>query len=104
MLSEFLVTDNGTDFTNNEIFTLCDLYYFKHEPKKSHAQWTNGLSGGMNRSLQEFFRSINNGNDKNHNDWSLDVNLFPLTYNSQIATTFGLHHMKWFLSKNHENQ
>ena len=47
-LPEILVTDNGTEFINNEIITLCHLYNIKHKPRTSHAPWTNGLVEGMN--------------------------------------------------------
>ena len=62
-LPEILVTDNGSEFINNEIITLCLLYNIKHKPRTSHAPWTNGLVEGMNRSLQEYLRCIINGND-----------------------------------------
>ena len=32
-LPEKLVTDNGTEFTNNEIITFCHLYNNKHKPR-----------------------------------------------------------------------
>ena len=63
-LPEILVTDNGTEFKNNEIITLCHLYNIKHKPRTSHAPWTNGLVEGMNRSLQEYLRCIINGKDQ----------------------------------------
>ena len=44
----------------------------------------------MNRSLQEYFRCIINGNDTRYTEWSADVKLFPLSYNSQITTTLGM--------------
>ena len=40
-LSEILVTDNGTEFNNNEIITLCHFYNYEHKPHTSHAPWTN---------------------------------------------------------------
>ena len=89
-LPEILVTDNGTEFINNEIITLCHLYNIKHKPRTSHAPWTNGLVEGMNRSLQEYLRCIINGNDTKYTEWSADVKLFPLAYNSQITTTLGI--------------
>ena len=89
-LPEFLVTDNCTEFINNEIITLCHLYNIKHKPRTSHAPWTNGLVEGMNRSLQEYLRCIVNGNDTRYTEWSADVKLFPLAYNSQIVTTLGM--------------
>ena len=89
-LPEFLVTDNGTEFINNEIITLCHLYSIKHKPRTSHVPWTNGLVEGMNRSLQEYLRCIINGNDTRYTEWSADVKLFPLSYNSQITTTLGM--------------
>ena len=48
-IAEILVTDNGTEFINNEIITLCHLYNIKHKPRTSHAPWTKGLVEGMNR-------------------------------------------------------
>ena len=89
-LPEILVTDNGTEFINNEIITLCHLYTIKHKPRTSHAPWTNGLVEGMNRSLQEYLRCIINGNDTRYTEWSADVKLFPLAYNSQITKTLGM--------------
>ena len=62
-LPEILVTDNGTEFINNEIITLCRLYNIKHNPRTSHAPWTNCLVKGMNHSLHENPRCIINGND-----------------------------------------
>ena len=44
----------------------------------------------MNRSLQEYVRCILKGNDTRYTEWSTDVKLFPLTYNSQVTTTLGL--------------
>ena len=41
----------------------------------------------MNRSLQEYLRCIINGNDTRYTEWSTDVKLFPLSYNSQVPTT-----------------
>ena len=41
----------------------------------------------MNRSLQEYLRCIINGNDTRYTEWSADVKIFPLSYNSQITTT-----------------
>ena len=41
----------------------------------------------MHRSLQEYLRYIINGNDTKYTEWSADVKLFPLAYNSQITTT-----------------
>ena len=89
-LPEILVTDNGTEFINNEIITLCHLYNIKHKPRTSHAHWTNGLVEGMNRSLQEYLRYIINANDTRYTEWSADVKLLPLAYNSQNTTTLGL--------------
>ena len=62
----------------------------KHKTRTSHAPWTNGLVEGMNRSLQEYLRCIINGNDTRYTEWSADVQLFPLSYNSQITTTLGM--------------
>ena len=82
-LPEILVTDNGTEFINNDIITPCHLYNIR----TSHATWNNGLVEGMDRSLQEYLRCIINGNDTR---WLTDVKLLPLSYNSQITTTLGL--------------
>ena len=63
-LPQIVVTDNGTEFNNNEFITLCHSSNIKHKPSTSHAPWTNGLVEGMNRSLQEYLRCIINGNEK----------------------------------------
>ena len=94
-LPEMLVTDNGTEFIKTEIITLCHLIDFKHKPRTSCVPWTNGLVEGMNRLLQEFLRCIINGNDTPYTEWSTDVKLFPLSFNSQITTTLGLSPRKW---------
>ena len=70
--------------------TSCHLYDIKYQSRNSHALWMNGLVDGMNRSLQEHLRCIIKGDDKKYIDMSTDVKLFPLAYNSQIRTTFGL--------------
>ena len=44
----------------------------------------------MNRSLQEYLRCIIDGNDTRYTEWSADVKLFPLAYNSQITTPLGM--------------
>ena len=89
-LPDILVTDNVTEIINNEILTLCQLYKIKPKPRTSHAPWTNGSVEGKNRSLQDYLRCIINGNDTKYTEWSTDVNLFTLAYNSQITTTVGL--------------
>ena len=103
-LPEILVTENGTEFINNEIITLCHLYNIKHKPRTSHAPWTNGLVEGMNRSLQEYLRCIINGNDTRYTEWSADVKLFPLAYNSQITTTLGMSPYEMVFNQKHANQ
>ena len=89
-LPENLVTDNGTEFVNNEIITLCHLYNIKHQPRTSHAPWTNGLAQDKNHSLQKCLRCIKNENDTRYTEWSTDVKLFPLSYSSQITKTLGM--------------
>ena len=89
-LPEILVTDNGTEFINNEIITVCHLHNIKKKPHTSQALWTNGLVEGLNRSLQEYLRCIINGNDTKYTEWSTDVKLFPLAYNSQVTKTLGM--------------
>ena len=39
-LPEILVIDNGTEFKNNVIITLCHLFSIKHKPRTSHAPLT----------------------------------------------------------------
>ena len=103
-LPETLVTDNGSEFVNNEIITLCHLYNIKHKPRTSHAPWTIGLVEVMSRSLQEYLRCIINGNDTKYNEWSLEQKLFPLAYNSQIAKTFKLSPYEMVFNQNHGSQ
>ena len=85
-LPEILVTDNCTEFINNEIIILCHLHNINHKPRTSHAPRTTGLVEGLNPSLQEYLRCIINGNDTKYTEWSTDVQLFPLAYNKQTTT------------------
>ena len=85
---------------NKEIITLCHLYNIKHKPRTSRAPWTNGLVEGMNRSLQEYLRCIINGNDTRYTEWSIDIKLFPLSYNSQITTNLGLSSYEMIFNQN----
>ena len=64
-LPEKLVTDNGTEFINNEIITLCHFYNIEHKPLTSHAPRSNE---GMKRSLQEYLTCIINGNDSKYTE------------------------------------
>ena len=89
-LPDVFVTDNGTEFIDNEIITSCHLYNINHKPRNSHAPWTNGLVEGMNRSLQEYIRCTLNRNDTKYTRLSTVVKLFPLAYNYHITTALGL--------------
>ena len=44
----------------------------------------------MNRSLLEYPLCIINGDGKKYTEWSTDVKLFPLAFNSQFTTTHEL--------------
>ena len=50
-LPEIPVTDNGTEFINNEIITLCHFQNIKQKPRTSHAPWTIGLVEGSFRTV-----------------------------------------------------
>ena len=89
-LPEIFVTDNGTQFINNDIITLSQFYKIKQNPRTSHAPRTKGLVEGMNRSIQEYLGCIINVNDTKYTEWPTDLRLLQLAYNSQITTTLGL--------------
>ena len=94
-----VIVDAFTNYVALNPVPHCNAYYayttlYEHSIAKfglpNHAPWTNGLVEGMNRSLQEYLRCIINGNDTKYTEWSADVKLFPLAYNSQITTTLGM--------------
>ena len=93
LTEKILVTNNATEFINNEVSKICQLYKLKHKPRLSHTPWTSGLVESMNRSLQEHLRCIIKANDTKCTEWSTDIKLFPLPYNSLIITS-KYHHMK----------
>ena len=104
-LPKTLVTDNGTEFINNEIITICHLYNNRHKTRTSHAPWTNGLVEGMNHSLQEYRRCIINGNDTRYTECSTDVIIFPhILYFTKLQQHQERHHMNCYLTENHKNQ
>ena len=70
------------------------------KPRTSHTPWTKGLVEGMNRSLEEYLRCIINGNDTRYTEWSADVKLLPLSYNSQITTTLEMSPYEMLFNQN----
>ena len=70
-------------------------------PRTSHAPWTYRLVKGMNSSLHEYLRCIIYGDDNKNTEWSTDLELLPVAYNSQITTTLGLSPYEIVLTKNH---
>ena len=103
-LPEILVTDNGTEFINYEIISLCRLYNIKHKHRTSHAPWTNGLDKGMNCSLQEKLRCIINRNDTKYSEWSADVKLFLFAYKSPITLNLALSPSEMVFNQEQGNQ
>ena len=62
----------------------------KPKPRTSHAARPIELVEVMNRSLLEYPLCIINGDGKKYTEWSTDVKLFPLAFNSQFTTTHEL--------------
>ena len=58
----------------------------------------------MNTSWQEYLRCIIIGNDTRYAEWSADLKLFPLSYNSQITTTLGMSAYGKVFNQNYKNQ
>ena len=65
-------------------------HYFINTTLNINHERLSGLVEGLNCSLQEYLRCNINGNDTKYTEWSTDLKLLPLAYNSQITTTLGL--------------
>ena len=47
---QYLVTDRGTKYINQDIAHLCSLFHINHSPRTPYSPWTNGLVEVQNRN------------------------------------------------------
>ena len=48
---QYLVTDRGTEYINQDMAHLCSLFHINHSPRTPYSPWTNGLVEVQNRNL-----------------------------------------------------
>ena len=90
-LPENLLTENCTEFINNEVTTLCHLYNIKYKNRTSHVPWTKRHESFTTRISPMFLmKNIPTYMIKKYTDGSTDVKLFPLAYFSQTTTALEL--------------
>ena len=53
---QYLVTDRGTEYINQDMAHLCSLFHINHSPRTPYSPWTNGLVEVQNRNLGTHLR------------------------------------------------
>ena len=53
---QYLVTDRGTEYTNQDMAHLCSLFHINHSHRTPYSPWTNGLVEVQNRNLGTHLR------------------------------------------------
>ena len=65
---KILVTDQGTEYINQDMTHFCQVFNIYHAPRSAYAPWTNGLVENKMRNLGTFLRLFVNNPPTN---WSL---------------------------------
>ena len=53
---QYLVTDRGTEYINQDTAHLCCLFHINHSPRTPYSPWTNGLVEVQNRNFGTHLR------------------------------------------------
>ena len=53
---QYLDTDRGTEYINQDMAHLCSLFHINHSPRTPYSPWTNGLVELQNRNLGTHLR------------------------------------------------
>ena len=76
---QYLVTDRGTAYINQDMAHLCALFHIKHSPRTPSPPWTNGLVENQNRNLGTRLRSFLLDPP---NNWSIQTQMYAYAHNT----------------------
>ena len=76
---QYLVTDRGTEYINQDMAHLCSLFHITHSPRTPYSPWTNGLVEVQNRNLGTHLRIFLQNPPTN---WSFQTQMYAYAHNT----------------------
>ena len=76
---QYLVTDRGTEYINQDMAHLCSLFHINHSPRTPYSPWTNGLVEVQNRNLGTHLRIFLQNPPTN---WSFQTQMYAYAHNT----------------------
>ena len=76
---QYLVTDRGTEYINQDMAHLCSLFHINHSPRTPYSPWTNGLVEVQNRNLGTHLRIFLQSPPTN---WSFRTQMYAYAHNT----------------------
>ena len=76
---QYLVTDRGTEYINQDMAHLCSLFHISHSPRTPYSPWTNGLVEVQNRNLGTHLRIFLQNPPTN---WSFQTQMYAYAHNT----------------------
>ena len=76
---QYLVTDRGTEYINQDMAHLCSLFHINHSPRTPYSPWTNGLVEVQNRNLGTHLRIFLQNPPTN---WLFQTQMYAYAHNT----------------------
>ena len=76
---QYLVTDRGTEYINQDMAHLCSLFHINHSPRTPYSPWTNGLVEVQKRNLGTHLRIFLQNPPTN---WSFQTQMYAYAHNT----------------------
>ena len=76
---QYLVTDRGTEYINQDMAHLCSLFHINHSPRTPYSPWTYGLVEVQNRNLGTHLRIFLQNPPTN---WSFQTQMYTYAHNT----------------------
>ena len=77
--SQYLVTDRGTEYIDQDMAHLCSLFHINHSPRTPYSPWTNGLVEVQNRNLGTHLRIFLQNPPTN---WSFQTQMYAYSHHT----------------------
>ena len=90
---QYLVTDRGTEYINQDMAHLCSLFHFKHSPRTPYSPRTNGFVENQNSNLRTHLRLFLLDPP---NNWPIQTQTYAYTHNTTPLSTLKLSPYKLF--------
>ena len=88
---QYLVTDRGIEYLNQDIAHLCSPFNFNHSPRTPYSPWINGSVEVQIRNLGLHLRLVLQNHPTN---WSFQTQMYAYAHNTTSLSQFKLPHIK----------